>query len=96
MSSQIDDEGHTFQMMDEIMDHSADEMAVRREQGLEDSGGSTKPKMTTKGWKLLVQWKDKTTSWIPLKDLKKSNPVEAAEYAVANKLSLEPAFAWWV
>jgi hypothetical protein len=46
-----------------------------------------------KGWKLLVQWKDKTTSWIPLKDMKESKPVEAVEYVVANKLSLEPAFA---
>jgi hypothetical protein len=28
--------------------------------------------------------------------LKESNPVEVAEYAVANKLVSEPAFAWWV
>jgi hypothetical protein len=31
-----------------------------------------------------------------LKDLKESNPVEVAEYAVANKIDDEPAFAWWV
>jgi len=31
-----------------------------------------------------------------LKDLKVSNPVELAEYAVANKIVEEPAFAWWV
>jgi Reverse transcriptase (RNA-dependent DNA polymerase) len=28
--------------------------------------------------------------------LKESNPVETAEYAVANKIADEPAFAWWV
>ena len=28
--------------------------------------------------------------------MKDSNPVELAEYAVANKISEEPAFAWWV
>jgi hypothetical protein len=28
--------------------------------------------------------------------LKDSNPIEVAEYAVANKLVTEPAFAWWV
>jgi hypothetical protein len=44
---------------------------------------------------LLVQWKDGSTSWLPLKALKNSFPVEMAEYAVANKISLEPAFAWW-
>lgn len=31
-----------------------------------------------------------------MKDLKESNPVEVAEYAVANKLVSEPAFSWWV
>jgi hypothetical protein len=56
--------------MDRIIDHSADKTAVKRRQGLEDSGGSNKPRMTTKGWKLLIQWMDKTTFWIPLKDLK--------------------------
>jgi hypothetical protein len=31
--SQIDDEGHTFQPMDEIIDHSADKTAVREIKG---------------------------------------------------------------
>jgi hypothetical protein len=29
-------------------------------------------------------------------DLKESNPIELAEYAIANQLSEEPAFKWWV
>jgi hypothetical protein len=28
--------------------------------------------------------------------LKESNPVEVAEYAVANKIVSEPTFSWWV
>jgi hypothetical protein len=35
-------------------------------------------------------------SWVKLKDLKVSNPVELAEYAVANQIAKEPAFKWWV
>ena len=35
-------------------------------------------------------------SWEKLSDLKASNPVEVAEYAVANCLTEEPAFKWWV
>jgi hypothetical protein len=31
-----------------------------------------------------------------LKDLKESNPVQLAKYAVANMIAEEPAFAWWV
>ena len=31
-----------------------------------------------------------------MSELKASNPVEVAEYAVANQIVEEPAFAWWV
>ncbi len=51
---------------------------------------------TTIGWEFLIQWKDSSTSWIPLKDLKNSHPIQSEEYAVANQLSHEPAFARWV
>jgi hypothetical protein len=49
-----------------------------------------------RGWFLLVQWRDGSASWEKLTDLKASNPVEVAEYAVANHLIEEPAFKWWV
>ena len=45
---------------------------------------------------LLVEWQDGSVYWVPLKDLKQSNPVELAEYTVANDISDEPAFNWWV
>ena len=31
-----------------------------------------------------------------MKDLKKSNPVEIAEYVTSRNMAGEPAFAWWV
>ena len=31
-----------------------------------------------------------------LKDVKDSNPVQLAEYAVQLRIAEEPAFAWWV
>jgi hypothetical protein len=46
--------------------------------------------MTTKGWKLLIEWKDCMTDWLPLKDLKESYQVQVAEYAVANKIAEQP------
>eukprot|EP00978_Attheya_sp_CCMP212_P012594 scaffold31500_cov55-Attheya_sp.AAC.3 len=58
--------------------------------------GNKHMRRTTKGWKLLVKWKDGSSYWLPLADLKELDPVQAAEYAVANKLENEPAFAWWV
>lgn len=50
----------------------------------------------TFGWELLVEWFDGSTDWVPLKNLKDTNPVKLAKYAVANKITEEPAFAWWV
>jgi hypothetical protein len=49
----------------------------------------------TKGWKLLIPWKGGSFTWVPLKDLLESHPVQVAKYAHANKLLLEPSFAWW-
>ena len=45
---------------------------------------------------MCIEWKDGSTTWEPLKDLKESIPIEVSEYAVANKVDHEPAFAWWV
>jgi hypothetical protein len=47
------------------------------------------------GWHLCVEWKDGTTIWERLVDLKESNPVEVDEYAVAKSLIDAPAFVWW-
>ena len=40
--------------------------------------------ITTKGWDMLVRWKDGSQSWIPLKDVKESNPLETADYAISR------------
>lgn len=50
---------------------------------------------TTKGWKLHCRWKDGSTTWENLKDLKAAFPVQVAEYVAAADIITEPAFAWW-
>jgi hypothetical protein len=95
--SQVDDEGRHFAILQEITDHKKDGSALSKDDGfIENRHGQRHPKLTTRGWKLLVSWKDGSTDWIPLKDLKEANPVEVAEYAVANKIAEELAFTWWV
>ena len=37
--------------------------------------GSKRRKETTKGWEILLQWKDGTITWEKLKDVKESYPV---------------------
>jgi hypothetical protein len=97
MYSQFDEEGVQCLLMDEITDHKSDGTAVSVADAHVVYKGRRSMRKTTKGWKLLVQeWKDGSSSWTPLKDLKESNPVEVAEYAAANKIVSEPAFSWWV
>ena len=61
-----------------------------------DINGRETPIITTKGWEVLIKWKDQSTSWVPLSTIKESYPVQMAEYAISNKLHNEPAFKWWV
>jgi hypothetical protein len=96
MYSQVDADGRSYALLSEIIDHKSDGSAVRKDDGFETTkDGQVRPRYTTKGWKLLVSWKDGSTSWVPLKDMKDSFPVEVAEYAMVNKIIEEPAFAWW-
>jgi hypothetical protein len=97
MFAQVDSKGNQYLLLKEITDHKHDNSAIPISEGMvRSSNGTTKPKVTTRGWFLLVQWQDGSTSWEKLSDLKASNPVEVAEYAVANRLTEEPAFKWWV
>ena len=95
--SQSDSEGRQFMVMKEICDHRKDGRAIPISDGFSTSkNGNKTPKQTTIGWQLLVEWKYGSSDWTDLKDLKESNPVELAEYAVANKIVEEPAFKWWI
>ena len=95
--AQCDTEGHQFMVLDEIVNHKKDNSVIPISEGFTVScNGNQISKKTTRGWKLMVTWKDGSSNWVDLKDLKDSNPVELAEYTVANRIQEEPAFKWWV
>ena len=73
-----------------------DDTAVAKDDMCINYGSSRQLHKTTKGWQLCIKWKDGTTSWERLADLKESNPIEVAEFVVAQGLHDEPAFLWWV
>ena len=73
-------------IMQEIANHQKDKSAVLTWDGMiVQEGCPEKPKITAKGWELLVQWKDGSSSWEKLKDLKVSNLIKVAEHAAANQ-----------
>jgi hypothetical protein len=85
MFAQVDSEGNQHLLLKEIKDHKSNHSAIPISEGTVCSvNGMTKPKHTTRGWFLLVQWRDGSVSLERLADLKESNPVEVAEYSVVN------------
>ncbi len=94
--SQVDAEGLRHLLLDEIINHHKDENAIHMEDKWIQGHANRSCRPTTKGWQLQVRWKNGTTSWEPLHNLKSANLIELAEYAIRNQLDAEPAFAWWV
>ena len=70
MFSQCDAEGRQSILMANIVDHKADDTAVKRADAFVVVNGRKSLRKSTKGWMLCVQWKDGSTSWERLADLK--------------------------
>jgi len=61
------------------VDYKREDTAITKEDGfVVTRRGKKQPRKTTQGWKLLVRWADGAETWIPLKDMKESHPVETA------------------
>ena len=99
MLTHVDSDGFSsLIMLEGIIDFQKDEsLAVRKtDKYLTTTLGQKQMRKTTVGWLLLVKWADRTESWIPLKDLKESHPIETTMFAKARSKDDEPTFAWWV
>ena len=97
MFAQVDDEGIRHELLDEIVNYRKDETAIPIEDGFTiGKNGNRHAKVTTRGWEILIKLKNGEMQWVPMKDVKHSNAVELAEFAVANRIADEPAFNWWV
>ena len=97
--AQCDSEGRQYLLLDEICDVRSDDTAIKLDDPCATTrshNGNIHRKKTTKGWEFLCSWKDQTQTWVPLKDIMASNPLEVAEFAVSRGLEEVPAFAWWV
>ena len=96
MWAQCDLEGRQNLLLDAIIDHRSDGHAVKFADRFVEVNGKKHIRKSTRGWYLCVRWKDGSTSWERLADLKESYPIEVAEYVVSMEIDHEPAFGWWV
>ena len=97
MFAQVDEEGNRHVLLDEIIDFRTNGKEIRQQDAfIKSNNGAQRQKETTKGWELLIQWKDGSTIWESLKDMKDTYPVQVTEFSIHSRISKEPAFAWWV
>ena len=76
MYLKLDSEGHHHQIIHEIVYHKKNKSAIRKlDEFIRSRNGNRVPKITTHGWKLLVEWKYGSSDCIYLKDIKFSNPI---------------------
>jgi hypothetical protein len=57
------------------------------------ASGNWNMKRTTAGWELCIEWKNGSTTWETLSNIKNSYPIQLADYAVTHNIDDEPAFA---
>eukprot|EP00804_Cyclotella_cryptica_P022264 CCRYP_020542-RA/>CCRYP_020542-RA protein AED:0.22 eAED:-0.25 QI:0/0/0/0.5/1/1/2/0/420 len=95
--AQCDADGNQYVLLDAIVDYRKDpSVAVARKDQISVVDGKKIVTRSTKGWELCCKWKDGSTSWQKLSDLKESHPLQVAEFAFAGQIADKPSFNWWV
>ena len=95
--SQVQSNGNHTLLLKDITDHRTSPGAIPIDyKCIISKTGKKSLRKTTKGWDFLCLWKDVSSTWAPLKDLKDSSPVDVAECVVGNMISKEAAFDWWM
>ena len=81
MPTQVDSYGITLTMMQEIIYCRKDATAAvtKDDMYIVTKRGQNNIWKTTV-WKLLVEWRDQSESWIHLKDLNEYHPIEVAKF----------------
>ena len=91
MSAQVDDKGNIHVLFDVITNHRQTGLYLKQaDEFISTSSGNKWRQETTKGWDMLIRWKDGLTTWFPLKYMKESYPVQVSEYAVPSQIQEEP------
>jgi hypothetical protein len=95
--AQCDANKNQYVLLDAIVDYRKDpSMAVAWNDQVTVIDGKKIVKRSTRGWELWCEWKDGSTSWQKLSNLKESHPLQVAEFTFAAQITDEPAFNCWV
>ena len=86
---QCDNDGFYTNAMATVLDHKRDGTSISlSEKYVTTKHGKRTMRRSTKGWSFHIKWIDGTTSWVDLKYLKDTNPVDIAEYATDREIKM--------
>ena len=95
--AQVDQDVQRFVLFDEIIDWRTDGSQIKLEDAfIHINNGNKGRRETTKGWEVCIQWKDGSSTWNPVKDVKEAYTIQLSEYTVKNRIPEQPDFAWWI
>ena len=80
MYTQCDAEGNEYLLLDLLVDHCNDNKAVSLTKQQICIQHRQITHKTTASWQICCQWKDCSTSWEKLSQLKESHPVQTVEF----------------
>ncbi|KAL7483918.1 hypothetical protein ACHAW6_009561 [Cyclotella cf. meneghiniana] len=95
--AQCNPDGNQYVMLDAIMDYRKNpNVSISGNNQVKIVNGKKVVSHSTCSWELCCEWKDSSTSWKKLSDLKESHPLHVTEFAIAASIANEPAINWWV
>ena len=81
-------------MIDKIIDYRKTKDEIPKDQGtFKTRNGLTRKLKVMKEWEFYVRWKDRNSTWVKLKDPKKSHLIEIIDYITLMNIQDEPTFA---
>ncbi len=93
MYAQCNVDGNEYLLLDSFVDVQKDHTVISLDEQKSVHNGREYMRHTTLGWHVCCQWKDGSTSWEKLSDIKESHPLQIAEYSGVDHV---PGFNWWV
>ena len=87
MYASCDANGNKYILFDSFINYKNNLKAVTNGNQQIVHNGRNSLCRSTVGWHLFVKWKDGSTSWQSLKDLKQAYPVAVAEYTVMRHIA---------
>ena len=94
--TQVDQEGNRFLLIKNITKTRTNgTKTLQQDAFVIIKSGTKRRKNKIEGWEVYIQWKDISTTWNKIKDIKDSYPLQMVGYAVNNIILEEQAFTWW-